>query len=129
MRAVTSPTRAGLLTDHHQADLQAPARVVSGATSQPSNHHASSRVRSPQCELPLSATSPARPPVRSRAEQVAAFWSSFLGDDPATRALLVATARAESRRRRGSRAFRTSARENDSSTQLDMEPRCRAFEA
>jgi hypothetical protein len=127
MRTVTSPTGAGQL-EHHQDDLQGPVHR-SGVTSRIPNHDASSRVRSPQLALPLSATAPARPPVRSRAERVAAFWSSFLGDDPATRALLVATARAESRRRRGSRVFRTSARETDSSTQLDMEPRCRAFEA
>jgi hypothetical protein len=99
MRTVHT-TGAGQLTDHHQADLQAPARAVSGATSQLPKHHASSCVRSPQCELPLSATPSARPPVRSRAARVASFMSHFFDNDPATRALLEATARAEERRSR-----------------------------
>lgn len=97
MRTVQT-TGAGQLTEHHQCGLQAPARVVSGATSPALNSDAKPRVRSPQCELPLSTTPPARPAVRPRAARVAAFMSAFFDDDPATRALLEATARAAERR-------------------------------
>lgn len=99
-------TGAGLLTEHHQGVLQAPARV-SGATHDSLNTGAPARAASPQLALPLIPPSPSSMPARSNAERVAAFMSAFFNDDPRIRALLEATAAAENRRiRRVSRRLR-----------------------
>jgi hypothetical protein len=113
-------TGAGLLTEHHQGVLQAPARV-SGANHDVLTAGAPSRATWRQCELPLYPTSPNHSPARSRAARLEALMRALFNDEPSIRALLEATAAAEERRRRKASTGRAHLRPAASATPFARE--------